>query len=179
MDELFPTIHIDELLPSVNTDELYSTIYFDEHFPSVNMEEHYFTIYYDELSLQSTWISSTQLFTLTSPPISQNGRALLCFSHYQALLSVNLDELFPTIHIDELFLTIHIDELFPSVNIDELYSAFRIYEISHQSNLEELFFTIYYDELSQKSTWTSSTLLFTLTSSPISQHGRALLCFSH
>ena len=134
------------------------------------MEELLFTIYYNELPHQSTWTSSTLLFTLTSSPISQHGRALLYYSHWRALPSVNMDKLFPTIHINEHF---------PSVNMDELYSTIYIDEHFPSVNMEELYSTIYFDKLSHKSTWTSSTLLFTLTSSPICQHGRALLCFSH
>ena len=141
MDELYSTIHFDELFPSVSMDELYSIIYINELFPSVNMDELYSTIHPDELSYQSTWTSSTLPSTLTNSPISQHGKTLLYYSFRRALPSVNMDELYSTIHSDELF---------PSVSMDELYS------------------TIHIDEVSHLSTWTSSTLLFTLTSSPIS-----------
>ena len=150
MDELFPTIHIDELFPSVNMDELYFIIYFDEHFPSVNMEDLYSTIYYDELYHQSTWTSSTLQLTLTSSPICQHGRALLCFSHRRAL---------PSVKLGGALLYYLLGRALPKFNMDELYSAFHINELSHQS------------------TWRSSSLLFTLTSSPISQHGGALLYY--
>ena len=78
MDELYSTIYIDELFPSVNMNELYSTIHFDELFPSVNMDELYSTIHsLTSSSHQSTWTSSTQLFILTSSSLSSHGRALL------------------------------------------------------------------------------------------------------
>ena len=132
MDELFPTIHIDELFPSINMDELY------------------YIFHIDELSNQSTWRSSSLLFTMTSSAISQHGRALLYYSHRRAI---------------------------PSVNMDELYSAFHINELSHQSTWtsSSLLFTL--TSSSHQSTWRSSTLLFTMTSSPINQHGRALLYY--
>ena len=153
MDELYSTIHSDELFPSVNMDELYSTIYIDELFPSVNMDELYSTIHSDELSHQSTWTSSTQLFILTSSPISQHGRALLYYSFWRALPSVNMDELYSTIHSDELF---------PSVNMDKLYSTMHSDELFLSINTDELYYTIHSDELF-----------------PSSQHGQALLYYLH
>ena len=134
MDELFPTIHIDELFPSINMDELYSIFHIDEP------------------SNQSTWRSSSLLFTMTSSAISQHGRALLYYSHRRAI---------------------------PSVNMDELYSAFHIDELSHQSTWtsSSLLFTL--TSSSHQSTWRSSSLLLTLTSSSHQTTWMTLLCYSH
>ena len=80
--------------------------------------------------------------------------------------------------MDELHFTIHSDELFPSVNMDELYSTIYIDELFPLVNMDELHSTVHSDELIPQFTWTSSTLLFILTSSSLSSHGRALLYYS-
>ena len=49
MDELYPTIRIDELLLADHMDELYPTVCTGELFPSVHMDELYLTVHMDEL----------------------------------------------------------------------------------------------------------------------------------
>ena len=88
----YSTIYIDEVSPSINMDELYSTIHLDELFLTVNMDELLSTVHIDELIPQFTWTSSTQQLTLASSfpqltwtssaqpstltsPTSQHGRA--------------------------------------------------------------------------------------------------------
>ena len=168
-------------------DELYSTINIDELSHQSTWTSSTLLCTLTSSSHQSAWTSSTQLFTLTSSPISQHGRALLYYSFGRALPSVNMDELhstmhfdelFPSVNMDELYSTIRSDELFPSVNMDELYTTIPSDELFPSVNMDELYSTIHNDELSHQSTWTSSTQLFTMTSSPISQHGRALLNYS-
>ena len=156
MDELYSTIYIDELFPSVNMDELYSTIHSGELFPSTHMDELYSTINIDELSHQSTWTSSTLLFILTSSPISQHGRALLNNSHWRALPSVNMDEIYSAIHNDELS---HQSTWTSSTLLFTLTSS------SHQSTRTSSTQLFILTSSSYQSTWTSSNPLFTLTSS--------------
>ena len=62
--------------------------------------------------------------------------------------------------------------------MDELYSTINIDELSRQSTWTSSTLLCTLTSSSHQSSWTSSTQLFTLTSSPISQHGRALLYYS-
>ena len=93
-DELFPSIHIDELLPAVHMDELYLTVCTDELFPSIHIDELLTAVHMDELY---PTVRTDELFP-----------------------SIHIDELLPAVHMDELYPSVHIDKLFPTARIDDL-----------------------------------------------------------